>query len=122
VQAKSLSALLTVVGLTFTSVWPVTVCAETFDIPEVGVRLPNLPAGTSKPQVSAHVDGYSAGLHVGTATLSIARVEEPVPAGSDVADGSYRTAQQASFNEDLGPKVHSEATSVNDHPAWTNGE
>jgi TonB family protein len=108
------------VGLVLASLWPLAACAEALDIPELGVRIPNLPPGTAKPEVYARVNGYSALLRIGTATLSIARVQEAVPAGSDVREASYRTAQEAAFYEDLGAKVHGEATSINGHAAWTN--
>lgn len=112
-----ISASVAVVAVIATA-WPVTGHTETLDIPELGVQVPNVPSGTSKPTVLAHVDGYSASLRIGTASLLIARVQEPVPAGSDIRDAGFRT--QVSFNDYLGPKFHSDATYINGHPAWTN--
>jgi hypothetical protein len=114
-------------------------------IPELGVVIPISRPNMTEPEVIPRVDGYFASLEVGRALddtddhpqgsehvlagcsqldmclkLSISRLEEPVPTGSDVRDSNYRTVQQAAFGEDLGPKVHGEVTSIDGHPAWTN--
>jgi len=109
-----------IVGLVLSGLWPLAGHADPLDIPELGVRIRDVPQGTAKPGVIPRGDGYTAIIRIGTATLNIARVEEPVAAGSDVKDANYRTAQQAAFNENFGPKVSSKATTISGHSAWTN--
>jgi TonB family protein len=98
---------------------PLASYAEGVGIPELGIQIADLPGGASKPEVIQRLDGYLAILRLGKATLTIARLEDPVSPGSGVRDARYRAAQQADFDEDLGPKPHGESTVVAGHDAWT---
>jgi hypothetical protein len=70
------------------------------------------------PEVIQRLDGYEAILRFGDATLSIARLEAPVPSGSDVKDAGFRTAQQG-FYDHPGPAAHEQAILIGGHDAWT---
>jgi hypothetical protein len=98
---------------------PVPSYHNKIEIPELGIHMTDLPDDVTTPQVIRRVDGYQANLRIRTATLTIARLEDPVPAGTDVRDAAYRAIQQAAFDEDFGPKAHGEATAINGHAAWT---
>ena len=93
--------------------------AEGLDIPELGVHVASLPPGTALAESLARVDGYLAEIGLGSATLSIARVEEPVPLGSDVQNADYRVAQQRAFHEPVDKKTPGKSTGIDGHPAWT---
>jgi hypothetical protein len=70
--------------MAFAFVWPIASYAGGIDIPEIGVHLGvNIVQGPNKapvtPQLIRRFDGYEAVLPMGIATLTIARVEDPVP-------------------------------------------
>lgn len=89
------------------------------EIPELGIHMSGLPDGVTPPLVVRRFDGYQANLRIGTATLTLARLEDPVPAVSNARDAAYRAIQQVTLDEDLGPKAHGEATAINGQGAWT---
>jgi TonB family protein len=98
---------------------PVTSHYKKVEIPELGIHMSGLPDGVTLPLVMRRFDGYQANLRIGAATLTLARLEDPVPAVSDVRDAAYRAIQQVTLDEDLGPKAHGETTAINGHAAWT---
>lgn len=89
------------------------------DIPEIGVRLTNLPEGATKSKLFQRLDAYSISVQIGGVPLSIMRLEDEVPVGVTLTDAAYRTALQENFGDDLGPKSHSQATSISGNTAWT---
>ena len=108
-----------IASLAFLVLCPLVVFAGPLEIPELGIRIANLPSGEIKPQVIRRVDGYEAILKLGAGTLTIARLDEPVSPGSSVGDAAYRAGQQADFNEDLGPQVYERASTLAGQDAWT---
>src|SRR6478672_6207470 len=72
--------------------WPLLVQASEFDLPELGVRLTNLPSAVAKPQVSA---------------------------GSDVAEPAYRAQLDRRYQGGVESKTLGAPTSVGGHSAWT---
>ena len=106
-------------SLAFVVLCPLAAFAEPLEIPELWIRIANLPSGEIKPQVIRRVDGYEAILQLGAGTLTIARLDEPVSAGSSVGDAAYRGSQQDDFNEDLGPQVYERASTLAGQDAWT---
>jgi len=98
--------------------WPLPSQASEFDLPELGVRLTNLPSAVAKPQVSEateHPGGYEAVMRLGTAELNIHREEAPVPAGSDVAEPAYRAQLDRRYQGGVESKTHSAWTVVDAH-------
>jgi hypothetical protein len=98
---------------------PVANYHKIIEIPELGIHMSGVPDAVAPPEVLRRLDGYQGTLHFGTATLTIARLDDPVLAGSEVTDAAYRRIQQVAFDEDLGPKAHGEATAIDGHAAWT---
>ena len=99
--------------------WPFASHAAEVDIPELGVRLTMLPEAASKPQVEEQSAGYQAETHLGGALLSIYRQDDPVPAGSDVAEPNYRAMLDARFGKVVDSKTEGAPTAVGGHSAWT---
>ncbi len=102
--------------------WPLAVPATEVDLPELGVRLSGVPDAATKPQVSERTEqpgGYDAVLHLGTAELNIYREEDPVPAGSDVADPGYRASLDRRYQASVESKTLGAPTSLGGHSAWT---
>jgi hypothetical protein len=98
---------------------PIAGYATDVDLPEMGIRISNLPAGATASKVAEYADASSVSVHVGDAVLHIERLSDRVPSGSTVADSSYRQSLQANFRDDLGPKARTQATSISGFPAWT---
>jgi hypothetical protein len=99
--------------------WPLASLANEVDIPELGIRLTQLPAGASKPQVSARAAGYEATTRLGPAVLDVYREDVPAPAGSDVADPNYRALLDVKFGKTLESKAQGAPTDVGGHSGWT---
>ena len=99
--------------------WPPLSQAADVDIPELGIRLTALPPGASKPQVSEQTAGDEATTHLGSAVLSIYRDDDPVPAGSDVAEPNYRAMLDARFDKSVQSKAEGAPTAVGGHSGWT---
>ena len=108
-----------VAGLLLGFLFPIASPAGELTIPALGVRIPNLPENATPPQVTARLDGLMAVMQVGTATLTIARIADPVPPGSDVTDPAYRAALEAYFGGREGTPPYERATTVGGHDAWT---
>ena len=89
------------------------------DIPEIGVYLTHLPNGSTKSQLSEALDASSIRVRIGSVTLFIQRLDDPVPAGVSITDRAYRKALQENFGDDLGPKADGQATTVSGRAAWT---
>jgi TonB family protein len=106
-------------SLALAFLWPVASRAQGVDIPELGVHIADAPGESSTPQLLRRFDGYLARLPIGKATLTVARLEDPVPPSSDVRDADYRATLQKEFNEDLGPTSSGRATVIAGHDAWT---
>src|SRR5580700_5764956 len=104
--------------LTIACSWPIVPRAAEMAIPELGIHLVDMPVGVDKPEVKRRVDGCTATLHIGTATLKIDRFDEAVPSGSDVKNDSFRAAQEPP-SAALHPHVRGQATTINGHNAWT---
>jgi hypothetical protein len=99
--------------------WPLAGHASDVDIPELGIRLTTLPAGASKPQIARQAAGFEASTRLGEALLSIYRDDDPVPAGSDVAEPNYRAMLDARFGNIVESKTEGAPTGVGGHSAWT---
>jgi hypothetical protein len=99
--------------------WPLAALASEVDIPELGVRVANLPDNASQPIVAAQGSGYEAKTRLGGAVFSIFRDNDAAPAGSDVAEPSYRAILDAKFADNVKSKTQGAPTAVGGHPAWT---
>jgi hypothetical protein len=99
--------------------WAQLTFAESIQIPELGVYMPDAPAGLAVPRVSQYIDGSRASLAIGTAHLLIARLEAEVPAGSDVRERAYRAAQREYFHDNLGAQGREQATMIGGRDSWT---
>ncbi len=111
-----------VIALAAVLLWPLAGEANEVDLPELGIRLTALPSAATKPQVSEVAEpptGFDAVTHLGTAVLNIYREDDPVPAGSDVADPRYRALLDRRFRSDVESKTLGAPTSVGGHSAWT---
>jgi hypothetical protein len=100
-------------------VWPLASQAADVDVPELGIRLTTMPPAASKPQVEEQAGGYQAETRLGSALLSIYRQDNPVPAGSDVAEPNYRAMLDARFGNVVESKTEGAPTAVGGHSAWT---
>jgi len=111
-----------VVPLIALLLWPLVGQANEIDLPELGVRLTNVPSAASKPQVTEATQypaGYDAVMRLGAAQLDIYREEETVPARSDVADPSYRALLDRRYHGGVESKTLGAPTTVGGHNAWT---
>jgi hypothetical protein len=99
--------------------WPLVSLANEVDIPELGIRMTILPEAATRPQVSARTGGHEATTHLGAATLSIYREDDPVSAGSDVADPNYRAILDGKFGGPVESKDQGAPTGVGGHSGWT---
>jgi len=100
---------------------PLTALAEEIAVPELGIRLTAMPGAATKPQVSAVTErgaGYDAVMHLGAAQLEIYREDDPVPAGSDVANPGYRALLDRRYHG-VESKTLGAPTSLGGHSAWT---
>jgi hypothetical protein len=104
--------------LTIACSWPIVTRAAEMAMRELGIHLADMPAGVEKPEVKRRIDGYTATLHIGTATLKIDRFDQAVPSGSDIKNDSFRTAQEPPSYA-LHPHARGQATTINGHDAWT---
>ena len=111
-----------VVALTAVLSWPLVLHANEVDIPELGIRVTSMPGAATKPQVSEVTEqpaGYDAVMHLGPAQLEIYREDEPVPAGSDVANPAYRALLDRRYQEGVESRTLGAPTSLGGHSAWT---
>jgi hypothetical protein len=108
-----------VLSLTALLLWSLAAHANDVDLPELGVRLTTLPSAATQPQVSQQPAGYGAVIHLGTAVLNVYREDEPVPAGSDVADPHYRALLDRRYRGEVQSKALGAPTSIGGHSAWT---
>lgn len=104
--------------LTTACAWPGVIRAAEISLPELGIHLVNLPVDVEKPEVKRHIDGYTATLHIGKATLEIDRLDDAVPSGSDIRNDTFRASQEAGFPFPP-PHVRGQATVIEGHDAWT---
>jgi|SRR5215469_16529173 len=100
-------------------VWPLAALANEVDVPELGVRLTTLPEQASQPQVTAQGSGHEATTRLGKAEFNIFRDDNPAPAGSDVAEPSYRATLDTKFADSVKSKAQGAPTAVGGHAAWT---
>jgi hypothetical protein len=105
-----------VAGLLALAVCPLVGWAESVDIPALGATIQDLPVLATKPQVFAQGDGVKATVQVGTASLVISRLTDPLLTG-DVRDPQYRKARATYFREDR--KAYAAASSIGGHDSWT---
>jgi hypothetical protein len=98
---------------------PFVAYASGIDIPELGVHIAQLPDGAKPPQLIRRHDGYLAIVRIGQATLTIARVDEPLLAESDLGNADIRAAQRAEFYEPPDLKTQEHAVTIAGHEAWT---
>ena len=108
--------------LTAVLLLPLAAHADDVDIPELGVRVTALPSAASQPQVTQGTQqpaGYDAVLHLGVASLTISREDDPVPPGSDVADPRYRAQLDRRYRGGVESKTLGAPTAVGGHSAWT---
>jgi hypothetical protein len=103
-----------IASLALAFLWPVASHANGVDIPELGVHIAAAPSD-STPKLLRRVDGYLAMLRIGKATLTVARLEDPVPLGSEVRDANYRASSSREFNEDLASNSLGAATVTAGH-------
>lgn len=90
---------------------------------ELGIKFADLPTGLPRLKLSERPAGYEATTHLGTATLSIYREDDPVPSGSDVNNPSYRaTFEPKAPGPFANSRKHGAATSLGGHAAWTVGD
>src|SRR5215469_7040244 len=99
--------------------WPLLALANEVDIPELGVRVTTLPDNASQPLVAAHDGGYEATTRLGSAQFNIFRDDGPAPAGSDVAEPTYRAILDEKFPDSVKSKTQGAPTAVGGHSAWT---
>jgi hypothetical protein len=102
--------------------WPLVARANELDVPELGVRLTGVPSALTKPEVTEVTErpaGYDVVMRLGTAVLNIYREEDPVPAGSDVADPGYRALLDRRYHGSVESKTLGAPTSLGGHSAWT---
>jgi len=104
--------------LTIACAWPVVIHAAEIPLPELGIRLANLPVDAEKPEVKRRIDGYTAMLHIGKATLEIDRLDDAVPSGSDIRNDTFRASQEAGFPFPP-PHVRGQASVIDGRSAWT---
>ena len=105
--------------LTALLLWPLAAQANDVDVPELGVRLNALPSAATQPQVTQQGPGYNAVTRLGLASLNIYREDDPVPAGSDVADPRYRALLDRRYRGGVESKTLGAPTSLGGHSAWT---
>jgi len=95
--------------------------ADVAEVPELGVKFSALPSGVSPFQVVERPAGYEATAHLGIFSLSIYRLEEAVPAGSDLRDAGYRATLETKLGIKAGSLKEGAAKRFGDYDAWTIG-
>jgi hypothetical protein len=105
--------------LTATLLWPLTLWANDVDVPELGIKLTQLPGDADKPQLTQAAQGSELTTHVGAAILTIFRDSTPVGPGSDVADPTYRATLDARFDRSIESKTQGAPTAIDGHSGWT---
>jgi len=103
---------------TIACAWPVVIHAAEIPLPELGIRLVNLPVDVEKPEMKRRIDGYTAMLHIGKATLEIDRLDDTVPSGGDIRNDTFRASQEAGFPFPP-PHVRGQASVIDGRDAWT---
>jgi len=98
---------------------PATGWTDDVDVPELGVRLTDLPSGAVKPALAPRAGGYELTTGVGDAVLTVYREDAPAPAGSTVASPAYRASLDARFDPSLDTKTQGAPTAIAGHSAWT---
>jgi TonB family protein len=114
--------LRTALALTF--LFPLTLYAKDVDIPELGIKLTQLPDDAGAAQVRERPAGYEARLQLGTDTfLAIYRQDDPVAPGN-LSDPDYRNSLLAGLDASKKSKSKGGIASVGGHDAWilTNAE
>ena len=110
------------VALAAVLTWPLAGWADEIDVAELGIRLTALPSSATRPEVSEvtqRPSGYGAVTRLGPAALNIYREDDPVPAGSDVADPKFRALLDHRYGNCVESKTVGAPTSVGGHSAWT---
>jgi hypothetical protein len=90
--------------------------AEPLEIPELGVRIADLPAA-SVPEVTDQLVGYLASFRMGKVEARVMRLSEPVPASASFASRSYRDGLHEYFGDRQAS--HEGPTTVAGHDAWS---
>jgi hypothetical protein len=93
--------------------------ADVVEVPELGVKFSALPSGVSPFQVVERPAGYEAVAHLGRFSLSIYRLEEPVPAGADLRDARYRATLETTLGIKAGSLKQGETRRVGNDHGWT---
>lgn len=104
--------------LTIACSWAAVTHAAEISIPELGVELVDVPSGVEKPAIQGRIDGWTATLHIGKATLKIDRFEDIVPSGSDIRNDRFRAAQEPPEYA-AHPLPRGQRTGINGLRAWT---
>ena len=104
--------------LTIGWAWPVVIHAAEISLPELRIHLVNLPVDVEKPEVKRRIDGYTATLHIGKATLEIDRMDDAVPSDSDIRNDVFRASQEAGFPFPQ-PHLRGQAIVIDGRNAWT---
>lgn len=93
--------------------------ADVVEVPELGVKFSALPSGVSPFKVVERAAGYEAMAHLGIFSLSIYRLEEPVPAGADLRDARYRATLETTLGIRAGSLKQGETRRVGNEQGWT---
>ncbi|HYM41776.1 MAG TPA: energy transducer TonB [Steroidobacteraceae bacterium] len=94
--------------------------AERLDIPELGVRIPDLPARATALKVVDKLVGYSASFRVGRVHAGVLWLSDPVPTEATVTDRRYRRSVRDYLFDNIHHGGHEEATSIAGVDAWSN--
>jgi hypothetical protein len=98
---------------------PVASLADVIDIPALGVRFADMPAGVTNQSAIERPHGYEWLGHLGVAFLSVYRDDESVSPGSAVLDSNYRATLDARHRTALTSAERTGAAStLASRPAW----
>ena len=98
---------------------PLATFADVIDIPALGVRFTDMPAGVANQSAIERPSGYEWQGRLGAAYLRVYRGDESVSPGSTVLDSNYRATLEARHRTPLKSAMGTgTASTVAGRPAW----
>jgi TonB family protein len=88
------------------------------DIPELGTKISLNSELSDSPKILRRVDGYVARIAVGSAVLTISRLDEAVPYGSTLDDERYRASLRQTFHDAAYANTREASGVIDGHRAW----
>jgi hypothetical protein len=99
-------------------VWPFLAHSKELEIRELGVKFSEIPDAATAPSLTERPEGYEGEIRFEDAAVFVYRADDLVPAGSSLADASFRAAVVARNDNPRAPKSAGQLTILDGHEAW----